>query len=77
MRILIQACISLSIPPAAVVANAWLETLLDVVDLLPREVVRDEVLSVAVAKGQAPAVPARLAACKLIGKIATKFEPFL
>ncbi|XP_050713956.1 serine/threonine-protein phosphatase 4 regulatory subunit 4-like [Eriocheir sinensis] len=60
-----------------VVANAWLETLLDVIDLLPRDVIREEILSLAVTKGQSQQVSARLAACKLIGKIATKFEPFL
>lgn len=60
-----------------VVANAWLETLLDVIDLLPKEVIKDEILTLAVSKGQSQQVSARLAACKLIGKIATKFEPFL
>ncbi|KAK7070393.1 Serine/threonine-protein phosphatase 4 regulatory subunit 4 [Halocaridina rubra] len=60
-----------------VVANAWLETLLDVIDLLPMEVIKDEILTLAVSKGQSQQVSARLAACKLIGKIATKFEPFL
>ncbi|XP_042238802.1 serine/threonine-protein phosphatase 4 regulatory subunit 4-like isoform X2 [Homarus americanus] len=59
------------------VANAWLETLLDVIDLLPKEVIKDEILTLAVSKGQSQQVSARLAACKLIGKIATKFEPFL
>ncbi|CAL4097287.1 unnamed protein product, partial [Meganyctiphanes norvegica] len=60
-----------------VVANAWLETLLDVMDLLPKEVIKEEILVLAVNKGQSQQVSARLAACKLIGKIATKFEPFL
>ena len=27
----------------AVVANAWLETLLDVIDLLPKDIIKDEV----------------------------------
>ncbi|XP_076036119.1 uncharacterized protein LOC143022060 isoform X2 [Oratosquilla oratoria] len=60
-----------------VVANAWLETLLDVIDLLPKDVIKDEILSMAVSKGQSQQVSSRLAACKLLGKIATKFEPFL
>ncbi|KAK4302712.1 hypothetical protein Pmani_025211 [Petrolisthes manimaculis] len=60
-----------------VVANAWLETLLDVIDLLPKDVIKDEILSLAVSKGQSQQVSARLAACKLIGKIATKFEPLV
>ncbi|KAG7159415.1 Serine/threonine-protein phosphatase 4 regulatory subunit 4-like, partial [Homarus americanus] len=56
------------------VANAWLETLLDVIDLLPKEVIKDEILTLAVSKGQSQQVSARLAACKLIGKIATKLK---
>ncbi|KAL7631393.1 UNVERIFIED_CONTAM: hypothetical protein RMT77_018303 [Armadillidium vulgare] len=60
-----------------VVANAWLETLLDVIDLLPKEVVREEILTLAVSKGQCSQESARLASCKLIGKISTKFEPFI
>ena len=57
------------------VANAWLETLLDVMDLLPKDIIREEVLPVAVAKAQHQALTAKLMACKLIGKLATKFEP--
>ncbi|XP_046384425.1 serine/threonine-protein phosphatase 4 regulatory subunit 4-like isoform X2 [Ischnura elegans] len=61
-----------------VVANAWLETLLDSIDLLPAEIVRKEILHIAVAKGQlSQPVSSRLACCKLIGKMATKFESFL
>ncbi|XP_071440680.1 serine/threonine-protein phosphatase 4 regulatory subunit 4-like isoform X5 [Hetaerina americana] len=61
-----------------VVANAWLETLLDSIDLLPAEIVRKEILHIAVAKGQlSQPVSARLACCKLIGKMATKFESYL
>ncbi|KAJ8311079.1 hypothetical protein KUTeg_011370 [Tegillarca granosa] len=60
------------------VANAWLDTLLDVIELLPKEIIKKEVLNVAIAKGQvSQAVQARLACCKILGKIATKFEPFV
>ncbi len=58
-----------------VVANAWLETLLDALDLLPSEAVRKEVLPVAVAKGQLSQRPeARRAACRLLGKVATRLD---
>ncbi|PNF28861.1 hypothetical protein B7P43_G04431 [Cryptotermes secundus] len=61
-----------------VVASAWLETLLDVIDLLPATVVKSDILPVAIAKGQiAQPVSTRLTACKLLGKIATKFEPYM
>ena len=35
-----------------VVANAWLETLLDAIDLLPLDVIRQEIVTIAVAKSQ-------------------------
>ena len=58
-----------------VVANAWLETLLDTLDLLDSDSVRREVAPVAVARGQLSRPPdARRAACRLLGKIATKLD---
>lgn len=61
-----------------VVANAWLETLLDVIDLLPREVIQKEILTLAISKGQiSQPVESRLSCCKILGKITTKFEPYL
>jgi hypothetical protein len=37
-----------------------------------------QILPVAIAKGQiAQPISARLTACKLLGKIATKFEPYM
>ncbi|XP_014681369.1 PREDICTED: serine/threonine-protein phosphatase 4 regulatory subunit 4-like [Priapulus caudatus] len=61
-----------------VVANAWLETLLDVIDLLPKEVIQKDILNLAISKGQlSQPVQSRLSCCKILGKIATKFEPYL
>jgi len=59
-----------------VVANAWLETLLDAIDLLPVDVIRQEIVVIAVAKSQLSQPPfSRIAACKILGKLATKLEP--
>ncbi|KAG1681989.1 Serine/threonine-protein phosphatase 4 regulatory subunit 4 [Nymphon striatum] len=61
-----------------VVANAWLETLLDVIDLLPKEVIKRDVLNVVISKGQlSQPVSSRLSCCKMLGKICTKFEAYL
>ncbi|KAL5008249.1 hypothetical protein ScPMuIL_013830 [Solemya velum] len=60
------------------VANAWLETLLDVIELLPKDVIKKDILSIAIAKGQlSQSVQSRLSCCKILGKIATRFEPFV
>ncbi|XP_050404688.1 serine/threonine-protein phosphatase 4 regulatory subunit 4 [Patella vulgata] len=59
-------------------ANAWLETLLDVIDLLPKDVIKKEILGIAIAKGQlSQSVQARLACCRILGKVSTKFESFV
>lgn len=61
-----------------IVANAWVETLLDVIDLLPKDVIRQEILSLAVAKGQiSQPVTSRLSCCRMLGKLCEKFEPYL
>ncbi|GFG30947.1 hypothetical protein Cfor_04044 [Coptotermes formosanus] len=61
-----------------VVATAWLDTLLDVIDLLPPAVIKCDILPVAIAKGQiSEPISARVTACKLLGKIATKFESYM
>ena len=58
-----------------VVANAWLETLLDAVDLLPIDVIRTEIIAIAVNKSQlSQPVFSRMAACKLLGKLSTKLD---
>ncbi|KAK2169619.1 hypothetical protein LSH36_8g03024 [Paralvinella palmiformis] len=60
------------------VANAWLDTLLDVIDLLPKDVIKKDIMSLAVSKGQlSQSVQSRLACCRILGKIATKFDPFI
>ncbi|XP_071162317.1 serine/threonine-protein phosphatase 4 regulatory subunit 4-like isoform X9 [Mytilus edulis] len=60
------------------VSSAWLDTLLDVIELLPKDVIKKEILHVAIAKGQlSQSVAARMACCKILGKICTKFESFV
>ncbi|XP_078675204.1 serine/threonine-protein phosphatase 4 regulatory subunit 4-like isoform X2 [Branchiostoma floridae x Branchiostoma belcheri] len=61
-----------------VVSNAWLETLLSVCGCLPKDVIKREILGIAVAKGQlSQSVQSRLASCKILGRVATKFEPYI
>ncbi|XP_051872949.1 serine/threonine-protein phosphatase 4 regulatory subunit 4 isoform X2 [Pristis pectinata] len=58
-----------------VVSNAWLETLLTVINALPKETIRQEILSPLVSKAQlSQTVQSRLASCKILGRIARKFE---
>ncbi|XP_018583356.1 serine/threonine-protein phosphatase 4 regulatory subunit 4 isoform X2 [Scleropages formosus] len=58
-----------------VVSNAWLETLLAAVDVLPKETIRQEILGPLVSKAQlSQSLQARLASCRILGKAATKFE---
>lgn len=60
-----------------VVANAWLRTLLTSIDFLPKDVIKREILGIAIAKGQlSQSVNCRLASCKLLGQIAPKFETY-
>ncbi|XP_050193063.1 serine/threonine-protein phosphatase 4 regulatory subunit 4 isoform X4 [Myiozetetes cayanensis] len=57
------------------VSNAWLETLLAVIEALPKETVRHEILNPLVSKAQlSPSVQSRLVSCKIMGKVANKFE---
>ncbi|XP_048852844.1 serine/threonine-protein phosphatase 4 regulatory subunit 4-like [Brienomyrus brachyistius] len=59
----------------AVVSNAWLETLLSAIDVLPKETIRQEILGPLVSKAQlSQTLPARLASCRILGKAALKFE---
>ncbi|XP_036397786.1 serine/threonine-protein phosphatase 4 regulatory subunit 4 isoform X2 [Megalops cyprinoides] len=59
----------------AVVSNAWLETLLSAIDALPKETIRQEILNPLVSKAQlSQSVQARLASCRILGKVASKFE---
>uniref|UniRef100_A0A8C5T7C7 Serine/threonine-protein phosphatase 4 regulatory subunit 4 n=1 Tax=Malurus cyaneus samueli TaxID=2593467 RepID=A0A8C5T7C7_9PASS len=57
------------------VSNAWLETLLPVIEALPKETVRHEILNPLVSKAQlSPTLQSRLVSCKIMGKVANKFE---
>nr|XP_033809155.1 serine/threonine-protein phosphatase 4 regulatory subunit 4 isoform X8 [Geotrypetes seraphini] len=57
------------------VSNAWLETLLSVIEVLPKENLRHEILNPLVSKAQlSQTVQSRLASCKILGKLANKFE---
>ncbi|XP_052767740.1 serine/threonine-protein phosphatase 4 regulatory subunit 4-like isoform X2 [Mya arenaria] len=64
--------------PDTEIATAWLDTLLDVIDLLPKDIIKKEILTIAIEKGQlSQPVQTRLSCCKILGKIATRFEPFV
>ncbi|XP_027725931.1 serine/threonine-protein phosphatase 4 regulatory subunit 4 isoform X1 [Vombatus ursinus] len=57
------------------VSNAWLETLLSVIESLPKETLRHEILNPLVSKAQlSQTLQSRLVSCKLLGKLANKFE---
>ncbi|XP_031572659.1 serine/threonine-protein phosphatase 4 regulatory subunit 4-like [Actinia tenebrosa] len=61
----------------SVISDAWLETLLFSIDFLPKDVIKREIVPLAISKGQlSQSVSCRLASCKLLGRIAPKFEPF-
>uniref|UniRef100_A0A673N5Q6 Serine/threonine-protein phosphatase 4 regulatory subunit 4-like n=1 Tax=Sinocyclocheilus rhinocerous TaxID=307959 RepID=A0A673N5Q6_9TELE len=58
-----------------VVSIAWLETLLSAIDALPKDTIRQEILSPLLSKHQlSQSVPARLASCRILGKVVGKFE---
>ncbi|XP_066550208.1 serine/threonine-protein phosphatase 4 regulatory subunit 4 isoform X2 [Amia ocellicauda] len=60
---------------SAVVSNAWLETLLSAIDALPKETIRQEILNPLVSKAQlSQSLQSRLASCRILGKVAGKFE---
>ncbi|NXU47191.1 PP4R4 phosphatase, partial [Turnix velox] len=57
------------------VSNAWLETLLAVIEALPKETIRHEILNPLVSKAQlSQTLQSRLVTCKILGKLANKFE---
>jgi len=59
------------------VSTAWLATLLSAIPHLPKDVIKREILNIAVANGQlSQTVSSRQASCQIIGKMAPKFEPF-
>ncbi|KAE8586323.1 hypothetical protein XENTR_v10021628 [Xenopus tropicalis] len=57
------------------VSNAWLDTLLAVIEVSPKETIRHEILNPLVSKAQlSQTLQSRLASCKILGKLASKFE---
>uniref|UniRef100_A0A8C4H675 Protein phosphatase 4, regulatory subunit 4 n=1 Tax=Dicentrarchus labrax TaxID=13489 RepID=A0A8C4H675_DICLA len=58
-----------------VVSNAWLETLLSAINALPRETIKQEVLNPLLYQSQlSHSLQARLASCRILGKVACKFD---
>ena len=59
------------------VSSAWLSPLLSAIPHLPKDVLRREVLNIAVANAQlSQTVNSRKASCQMIGKMAPKFESY-
>ncbi|XP_073923327.1 serine/threonine-protein phosphatase 4 regulatory subunit 4 isoform X2 [Castor canadensis] len=57
------------------VSNAWLETLLSVIEVLPKETLRHEILNPLVSRAQlSQTVQSRLVSCKILGKLTNKFD---
>ncbi|KAG5314651.1 PP4R4 phosphatase, partial [Pseudoatta argentina] len=58
-----------------VICHAWLETLLDVIELLPVEVIRAQILPLTISKGQlSQPIYTRITCSRLLGKICTRFD---
>ncbi|XP_043490793.1 serine/threonine-protein phosphatase 4 regulatory subunit 4-like isoform X2 [Polistes fuscatus] len=58
-----------------VICHAWLETLLDVIELLPIDVIRTQILPMAVSKGQlSQPIYSRMMCSRLLGKICTRYN---
>ncbi|XP_012521533.1 serine/threonine-protein phosphatase 4 regulatory subunit 4 isoform X2 [Monomorium pharaonis] len=58
-----------------VICHAWLETLLDVIELLPVEVIRAQILPLTISKGQlSQSIYSRITCSRLLGKICTRFD---
>ncbi|XP_041831405.1 serine/threonine-protein phosphatase 4 regulatory subunit 4 isoform X2 [Melanotaenia boesemani] len=58
-----------------VLSNAWLETLLSAINALPKETIKQEVLNPLLYQSQmSHSVQARLASCRILGKVACKFD---
>ncbi|XP_041660367.1 serine/threonine-protein phosphatase 4 regulatory subunit 4 isoform X2 [Cheilinus undulatus] len=58
-----------------VVSNAWLETLLSAINALPKETIKQEVLNPLLYQSQlSPSLQARLSSCRILGKVASKFD---
>lgn len=60
------------------ISESWLNVLLQVIKYLPKEIIKRDILSIAIAKGQLnQSVQSRLASCKILGKVATRFDSFM
>ncbi|XP_035850900.1 serine/threonine-protein phosphatase 4 regulatory subunit 4 isoform X3 [Sander lucioperca] len=58
-----------------VVSSAWLETLLWAISALPKETIKQEVLNPLLYQSQlSHSLQARLASCRILGKVACKFD---
>ncbi|XP_011335622.1 serine/threonine-protein phosphatase 4 regulatory subunit 4 isoform X4 [Ooceraea biroi] len=58
-----------------VVCHAWLETLLDVIELLPVDIIRAQILPLTISKGQlSQSIYSRITCSRLLGKICTRFD---
>ncbi|XP_037541611.1 serine/threonine-protein phosphatase 4 regulatory subunit 4 [Nematolebias whitei] len=58
-----------------VVSSAWLETLLSAINALPKETIKQEVLNPLLYQSRvSQSIHARLASCRILGKVAPKFE---
>ncbi len=58
-------------------SNLWLETVLLIIPLLPKEVVKRQILRIAEANGQlSMSVGSRQGTCKLLGAMASKFDSY-
>ncbi|XP_029352887.1 serine/threonine-protein phosphatase 4 regulatory subunit 4 isoform X7 [Echeneis naucrates] len=58
-----------------VVSNAWLETLLSAINALPKETIKQEVLNPLLYQSHlSHSVPARVASCRILGRVASKFD---
>ena len=59
------------------ISNAWLSMTLSSIPYLPKDIVKRHILTTALAKGQlSQTVNSRQASCKIIGALASKFEPY-
>ena len=58
-----------------IIANTWMETILDAIDLLPVDVIKQEVILIAVSKAQPEqSASAKKLAAKILGKVASKLD---
>ena len=67
----------LSFFPSTGISNAWLSMTLSSIPYLPKDIVKRHILTTALAKGQlSQTINSRQASCKIIGALASKFEPY-